>query len=199
MKEKIIIVLLIVFIIFLTNKLYKANNEILELLREDVESFQKQIPQSPELSEKKNVVDNKYFTDTLDISDNFFVYKHTSEIIEEIDSEFELFLKNFDQVKSENGNDFFVRVITIYNGKSLPLETENSNSDIHILIQPTELGFEDKTFVVSDFFDVDLKSLLKKGNNVELVFEHGRFPRKTEIIIIKSESVEFKENINDSN
>ena len=145
-------------------------------------------------SGERKLIDKKDFKDTLDISDNFFVYKHTSEITQTSESEFESVLRDFDQVKSEYGNDFFVRVMTFYNGQSLPLETENSKTDIHILIQPTELGYENKTFVISDFYDVDLKTLDKKDNNIELTFEHGKFPRKKELIIIKPELVKFKEN-----
>jgi hypothetical protein len=142
-------------------------------------------------SGERKLIDKKDFKDTLDISDNFFVYKHTSEITQTSESEFESVLRDFDQVKSEYGNDFFVRVMTFYNGQSLPLETENSKTDIHILIQPTELGYENKTFVISDFYDVDIKTLEKKENSVELTFEHGKFPRKSEIIIIKPELVKF--------
>jgi hypothetical protein len=142
-------------------------------------------------SGERKIIDKKDFKDTLDISDNFFVYKHTSGITQTSKSEFESILRDFDQVKSEYGNDFFVRVMTFYNGQSLPLETENSNTDIHILIQPTELGYENKTFVISDFHDVDLKSLEKKENSVELIFEHGTYPRKKELIIIKPELVKF--------
>jgi len=141
---------------------------------------------------ERKLIDKKDFKDTLDISDNFFVYKHTSEITQTAESEFESVLRDFDQVKSEYGNDFFVRVMTFYNGQSLPLETENSKTDIHILIQPTELGYENKTFVISDFYDVDIKTLEKKENSVELTFEHGKFPRKSELIIIKPELVKFR-------
>jgi hypothetical protein len=142
-------------------------------------------------SGERKLIDKKDFKDTLDISDNFFIYKHTSEITQTSESEFESVLRDFDQVKSEYGNDFFVRVMTFYNGQSLPLETENSKTDIHILIQPTELGYENKTFVISDFYDVDIKTLEKKDNSVELTFEHGKFPRKRESIIIKPELVKF--------
>ncbi|WP_179349255.1 hypothetical protein [Winogradskyella pacifica] len=142
-------------------------------------------------SGERKLIDKKDFKDTLDISDNFFVYKHTSEINQTSESGFESVLRNFDQVKSGYGNDFFVRVMTFYNGQSLPLETENSKTDIHILIQPTELGYENKTFVISDFYDVDLKKLEKKNNSIELTFEHGKFPRKKELIIIKPELVKF--------
>ena len=142
-------------------------------------------------SRERKLIDKKDFKDTLDISDNFFVYKHTSEITQTSESEFESVLRDFDQVKSEYGNDFFVRVMTFYNGQNLPLETENSKTDIHILIQPTELGYENKTFVISDFYDVDIKTLEKKENSVELTFEHGKFPRKSELIIIKPELVKF--------
>jgi hypothetical protein len=142
-------------------------------------------------SGERKLIEKKDFKDTLDISDNFFVYKHTSEITQTSESEFESVLRDFDQVKSEYGNAFFVRVMTFYNGQSLPLETENSKTDIHILIQPTELGYENKTFVISDFYDIDLKTLEKKKNSVELTFEHGKFPRKRELIIIKPELVKF--------
>jgi len=142
-------------------------------------------------SGERKLIDKKDFKDTLDVSDNFFVYKHTSEINQTSESGFESVLRNFDQVKSGYGNDFFVRVMTFYNGQSLPLETENSKTDIHILIQPTELGYENKTFVISDFYDVDLKKLEKKNNSIELTFEHGKFPRKKELIIIKPELVKF--------
>lgn len=141
---------------------------------------------------ERKLIDKKSFKDTLDISDNFFVYKHTSEITQTSKSDFELILRDFDQVKSEYGNDFFVRVMTFYNGQSLPLETENSKTDIHILIQSTELGYENKTFVISDFYNVVLKSLEKKENSVILTLEHGAFPRKKELIIIKPELVKFK-------
>jgi hypothetical protein len=142
-------------------------------------------------SGERKLIEKKDFKDTLDISDNFFVYKHTSEITQTSESEFESVLRDFDQVKSEYGNAFFVRVMTFYNGQSLPLETENSKTDIHILIQPPELGYENKTFVISDFYDIDLKTLEKKKNSVELTFEHGKFPRKRELIIIKPELVKF--------
>jgi hypothetical protein len=142
-------------------------------------------------SGERKLIDKKDFKDTLDISDNFFVYKHTSEITQTSKSEFESVLRDFDQVESEYGNDFFVRVMTFYNGQSLPLETENSKTDIHILIQPTELGYENKTFVISDFYGVDIKKLEKKGNNIELTFEHGKFPRKKELIIITPQFVKF--------
>ncbi|WGH75762.1 hypothetical protein P8625_00950 [Tenacibaculum tangerinum] len=75
-------------------------------------------------SGERKLIDKKVFKDTLDISDNFFVYKHTSEITQTSELEFESVLRDFDQVKSEYGNDFFVRVMTFYNGQSLPLETE---------------------------------------------------------------------------
>jgi len=142
-------------------------------------------------SGEQKLIDKKDFTDTLDISDNFFVYKHTSEITQTSNLELESVLRDFDQVKSEYGDNYFVRVMTFYNRQSLPLETENSKTNIHILIQPTELGYESKMFVVSDFFDVDLKSLEHTKNCVELTFEHGRFPRKKESIIIKPELVKF--------
>ncbi|KYG85517.1 hypothetical protein AWW67_14135 [Roseivirga seohaensis] len=143
-------------------------------------------------SGERKLIDKKDFTDTLDISDNFFVYQHTSEITQTTDSEFESILRDFDQVESEYGDNFYVRVMTFYNGQRLPLETENSKTDIHILIQPTELGYKNKTFVVSDFYDVDVKSLKKYDSSVELIFEHGRFPRKKETIVIRPELVKFK-------
>ena len=157
-----------------------------------VESSDSEINVAEKLkSGERKLIDKKGFKDTLDISDNFFVYKHTSEITQTAESEFESVLRDFGQVKSEYGNDFFVRVMSFYNGQSLPLETENSKTDIHILIQPTELGYENKTFVISDFYNVDIKSLEKKENSVELIFEHGKFPRKKELIIIKPELVKF--------
>jgi hypothetical protein len=137
------------------------------------------------------IIDKRVFKDTLDISDNFFVYEHTSEIMQTSDSDFESILRDFSQVKSEYADDFFVRVMTFYNGESLPLETENSKTDIHILIQPTELGYENKTFVISDFYDVDIKSLKKNGNRIELIFQHGKYPRKNERVIISPELVKF--------
>ena len=144
-------------------------------------------------SGERKIIDKKDFNDTLDISDNFFVYKHTSEITQTSESEFESVLRDFDQVESEYGNDFFVRVMTFYNGQSLPLENENSKTDIHILIQPTELGYENKSFVISDFYNVDIKSLEKEKNYVKLIFEHSIYPRKKEVIIIKPELVKFAE------
>mgnify|MGYP006086065717 FL=1 len=214
MKNRIIIPLLIIFIIFISYKLEKSNNEVLELLKEKIEliktlNLKSKITQSSDYyrfvktsnteinieeklkSGERNLIDKKDFKDTLDISDNFFVYKHTSEITQTSESEFESILRDFDQVKSEYGNDFFVRVMTFYNGQSLPLETENSKTDIHILIQPTELGYKNKTFVISDFYDIDIKTLERKENSVELTFEHGKFPRKSELIIIKPELVKF--------
>ena len=97
-------------------------------------------------------------------------------------------------MKSARGNDFFVRVMTFYNGESLPLETENSKTDIHILLQATELGYENNTFVISDFYDVDIKSLVKEDNSVLLIFEHGLFPRKRESVTIRPELVKFENN-----
>lgn len=144
---------------------------------------------------ESKLIDKKQFNDTLDVSDNFFVYKHIAEITQTSQSDFKTILLNFDQVKSEYADDFFVKVMTFYNGQSLPLETENSKTDIHILIQPTELGYKNKSFVISDFYDVDIKTLVKNENSIALTFEHGKFPRKKEVVIIKPELVRF-ENIN---
>ncbi len=142
---------------------------------------------------KENVIDEKFFVDTLDISDNLLVYEHTSTISQSYNSDFEGVLKDFDQEMSTYGNDYFVRVMTFFNGESLSLETENSKTNIHILIQPTELGYENKTFVISDFFDVRILSLEKNDSNkLELLFEHGVYPRKKETIIISPELVKFK-------
>jgi len=143
---------------------------------------------------EKKLIDKKTLNDTLDISDNFFVYKHTVEITQTTDSQFESFIRDFNQVKYAYGNDFFVKVMTFYNGESLPLEVENSKTDIHILIQPTELGYENKTFVISDFYEVDLKSLEKKDNSILLTFEHGKYPRKKESVIIRPELIKFENN-----
>jgi len=206
----------------LTEKLIEKENQIKEL-QEQIENLEKDkksikntqtadyyrfvktykseinVTQKLKSGERK-LIDKKEFKDTLDLSDNFFVYKHTSEITQTSNSKFESVLRDFDQVKSEYGKDFFVRVMTFYNGKSLPLETENSNTDIHILIRPTELGYKNKTFVISDFYNVAIKSLERNENSVELIFEHGMFPRKKELIIIKPELVRFKDvnkNFND--
>ncbi|NIK93509.1 hypothetical protein GZ212_15205 [Mangrovimonas sp. CR14] len=138
------------------------------------------------------LIDKKEFTDTLDISDNFFIYKHTSKIIQTSESKFEAILHDYDEEKSIFANDFFVRVMTFYNGQSLPLETENTKTDIHILIQPTELGYENKSFIISDFYHVKLKALEEENNRVKLLFEHGQFPRKNETIIIQPELVKFE-------
>ena len=181
----------------LTEKLNEKEKQISDLETQIENLENKQILDSEISVAKKlksvdqKLIDKKDFNDTLDISDNFFIYKHTSKIVQTFESEFEAVLRDFDQVKSEYGNDFFVRVMTFYNGQSLPLETENSKTDIHILIESTELGDENKTFVISDFYHVDLKTLEKKENSVELTFEHGKFPRKRELIIIKPDSVIF--------
>ena len=140
---------------------------------------------------EKKSIDSKVFKDTLDKSKNFFVYEHISEIFQTYDSEFESVLKDFDEVKSEYGDGFFVKVMTFYNGQSLPLKIENSKTDIHILIQPTELGYKNRTFVISDFYNVNLNTLERKDDSVILIFEHGKYPRKRELITIKPELVKF--------
>jgi hypothetical protein len=137
------------------------------------------------------ILDKKSFIDTLDISDNFYVYRHTAVITQTNDADFKWFMRNFIEMKSIYAEDFFVKVLTFYNAESLPLETENSKTNIHILIQPTELGYENKTLVISDFYDVKLIGLKKKNNSIELTFNHGKFPRKTERILIKPELVKF--------
>lgn len=63
-------------------------------------------------SGEKILLDKKELNDTLDISDNFFVYKHTAEITQTTNSQFEFFIRDFDQVKSTYGSDFFVKVMT---------------------------------------------------------------------------------------
>jgi hypothetical protein len=180
-----------------TEDVEKSENHTIKSQQSDYYRFVKTSASEINVAERldygtSKVIDRKHFKDTLDVSDNFFVYEHSSEIVQTSQSDFEAILRDFDQVKSEYADDFFVGVMTFYNGQSLPLETENSNTDIHILIQPTELGFENKMFVISDFYDVDIKSLLKKENSIELTFEHGRFPRKKEVVIIKPELVKFK-------
>ena len=47
-------------------------------------------------SGERKLIDKKDFKDTLDVSDNFFVYKHTSEITQTSESEFESVLRDFD-------------------------------------------------------------------------------------------------------
>jgi hypothetical protein len=183
----------------LENKIGKLENNIKYENNQDSDyyRFVKNSESEINVSEKlktgeQEIIDKKHFQDTLDISDNFYVYKHTSVITQTSNSEFESVLRDFDQVKSKYGDDFFVRVMTFFNGQSLPLENENSKTDIHIIIQPTELDYENKTFVISDFYNVELISLEKIGNSVELTFEHGKFPRKKEQIIIKPELVKFE-------
>jgi hypothetical protein len=139
----------------------------------------------------KIVIDKKGLLDTLDISDNFFVYKHDAKIFQTKNQLLEGYLFSFGEVLTGLGDDYFVKVITMFNGESLPLETENSKTDIHILIQPTELGYENRTFVISDFYDVKLNKLYKQKDDLILSFDHGKFPRKNEKIIIKPELVKF--------
>ena len=136
-------------------------------------------------------IDQKSFKDTLDKSINY-VYEHTSKIIQTTDPFIESVLRDLDEDKSAWGSDFFVRVISFYNGQSLPLENENEKTDIHIIIRPTELGYENKTFVISDFYNVKLDTLISRENDVRLEFTHGVHPRKKEWIIIKPELVRFE-------
>ncbi|TJY32940.1 hypothetical protein [Pontimicrobium aquaticum] len=178
------------------NTLEKKNKQMIFPQTSDYYRFIQTVDSEINVAERlktgeKKLLDKKEFDDTLDISDNFFVYKHTSEITQTTDSQFESFIRDFDQVKSIYGSDFFVRAMTFYNGESLPLEVENSKTDIHILLQATELGYKNKTFVISDFYDVDIKSLKKKNNTILLTFEHGKFPRKTESVVISPELVKF--------
>ncbi len=139
----------------------------------------------------QRIIDQKKLKDTLDKTINY-IYEHTSKIIQINDPYIESILRDMDEDKSAWGNDYFVRVMTFYNGRSLPLETENENTDIYIIIRPTELGFENRTFVISDFHEVKLDSLKWKENSVELEFTHGANPRKKERILIRPELVKFK-------
>ena len=142
------------------------------------------------------IINRKYFNDTIQKVDSLFVYEYFSTITQTSKSDFEAVLKDFHQEKSIYGEDFFVRVMTFYNGEKLPIETENSKTDVHILIQATELGYENKTFVISDFYDVNITSLIKlESNKVVLIFEHGAIPKKKETIIISPELVKFKEDV----
>jgi hypothetical protein len=143
---------------------------------------------------KEKVIEEKFFADTLDIGENLFVYEHVSKITQTSKSDFAAVLRDFKEEKSIYGDDYFVRVMTFHSSENLSLETENSKTNIHILVQPTELGYESKSFVVTDFFDAKIVSLNKKETNkITLVFEHGAFPRKKETIIISPELVKFKE------
>jgi len=140
----------------------------------------------------KKAIDRKHLTDTLDNTDDpGFVYEHDAIVFQTENKAIEAFLSAFDQQKSTYTNGFFVRVITLYSGNSLSLEVENSTTDVHIIIKPTELGEQNKTFIISDFYNLQLIDLKPKDDYIELSFQHGEYPVKTEKIMIKPQLVKF--------
>lgn len=140
----------------------------------------------------QEIVERTRFIDTLDISDNFFVYDRDVEIIKTTGSDYENFMEHFKEMKSIELFGSEVLVMTLLNEVSLPLETENWNSQIHILVRPFELGGENSFFIISDFHYVKLLELEEIEDEAILTFEHGKFPRKKEKLKISFDKVYFE-------
>jgi hypothetical protein len=134
------------------------------------------------------IIDSKAVSDTLALSDGSEVSMRKLEISYN-ESQRIPFLENLLDYKFTHAEDFYVKVVTLLNATSLP------NENILILVGATRPGYRNKIFTVSDFQGIQLISLIEYGDFVELAFQHGKNPRKTESIIIKPELVRFKSTI----
>lgn len=140
--------------------------------------------------------------DLIDSVDVVYTFEHKTTISQLKDPNLDNFLSNFSEVKEvlymstdygpmADNLSFFVRAFVICEESGLPIETENCTDNIYILVQPTELGFENNLFKISRLFRSEIKSLENTVNGVILTLEHSRYPRKELKILIKPQLVKF--------
>ena len=138
-------------------------------------------------------LDERFSKDTLDLQKygNEYIFQRTVELTK---LENKLFAEAFGNIR-EKLNSFGYSVFSICDGESLPLEMCNCTDSIYIVIEPEELGKDYELYRVGYFYNVDLISLerIEKGNleyDFELIFEHGKYPRKKEKISLNEMKLE---------
>ncbi|PQJ17008.1 hypothetical protein [Nonlabens tegetincola] len=140
-----------------------------------------------ELRDSKVVelLDERLSKDTLDLKKygNEYVFER-NVVLTKLDNN--LFAEAFANIR-EQLNSYGYSVFSICDGESLPLEMCNCTDSIYIVIEPEELGEEYELYRIGSFYNVNLVSLkrIEKENfeyDFELIFEHGKYPRKKEKI-----------------
>jgi hypothetical protein len=86
---------------------------------------------------------------------------------------------------------YYVRVLVVCEEPGLPIETENCTSNIYILVEPTELGFENNLFRISRLYRAKIKKLEDSKDGIILTLEHSKFPPKDLKVLIKPQLVKF--------
>lgn len=136
-----------------------------------------------ELKDSKLIetLDKRVLEDTLDLAKhgNEYIFKR-EVLLTQLDNR--LFAETFGNI-SENIELLGYSVFSICDGDSLPLEMCNCTHSIYIVIEPEDLGEAYKLYRIGYFYNVDLISLERIGSEdyaIELIFEHGKYPRKTE-------------------
>ncbi|MDO5981739.1 hypothetical protein [Flavivirga spongiicola] len=129
------------------------------------------------------ILDKRYSEDTLDLAKygNEYIFKRDVELTK-LDNK--LFAETFGNIR-ERLDLLNYSTFSICDGKSLPLEMCNCTVSIYIVVGPENLGEDYELFRIGFFYNVDLISLqrIEKDGyeyDIELTFEHGKYPRKTE-------------------
>ncbi len=134
-----------------------------------------------------------------DSVDTEYVFDHTTTISQlrepRLNSLFTTFKETKEIVHPGGGNIFpyVVRTFILCEEDDLPIETENCTDNIYILVQPTELGYENNLFKISRLFNSEISELKNTNDGVVLTLEHSRFPRTQLNVLIKPELVKFLE------
>ncbi|MGB0836607.1 MAG: hypothetical protein ACPGRE_00795 [Flavobacteriaceae bacterium] len=101
------------------------------------------------------------------------------------------FMKNLNLRQSFGNSHFYLNIYTVYNEKSLPLETENSNEDIYIFMSPHELGYEPKYFKISDYTDIKEIKTQRTDSAVYISVKSGVFQTLKQTIYLSASNAHF--------
>lgn len=140
----------------------------------------------------------------IDSVDAVFTFEHTTVISQLKDARLSNFFANLRQYRDifhgsqeygpmSDDIEFGARVFVVCEEPGLPIETENCTDNIYILLQPTELGYENNLFKISRLYGTAIKSLVNLDDGVLLTLEHSRNPRKELKVFIKPQLVKFVE------
>ncbi|NVJ47843.1 MAG: hypothetical protein HWE07_11975 [Cytophagia bacterium] len=152
-------------------------------------------------SGESKVIDTIELVDSVDVNYNF---EHETTISQLKDNRTASILANFiefeETLHRSNGygpeisqTSYNVKTLILCEEEGLPIETENCTNNVYILVEPTELGYENNLFIVSRLFRAVVKSQTDSNDGIILTIEHSRFPRKELKILIRPELVKFIE------
>lgn len=198
------------------SKQLNEKNQLIDDLQRQVDSLANERSGAPEYwyafkpsSTESNIVKLNNSTeevidrvDLIDSVDIVYTFRHTASISQIDDGRINSLLTNLRSFKEASHSStgygpmssslsYIVNVFVVCEEDGLPIETENCTDNIYILVQPTELGFENNLFRVSRLFNAEIKSLEDSKDGVILTLEHSRYPRKELKILVRPELVKF--------